>query len=638
MNLKREFIGEFLGTFVLVIFGCGAVAVSVLFNAHQGLFQIAILWGIGVTLAIYTTRHLSYAHLNPAVTLAMVTSHRMQLKKLPVYLLAQFLGAFFAGLALYLFFNPSIVAYENIHHIIRGTADSMNTAKIFGEYYQLPGSNAVVSMPIALLAEAFGTFLLISFIFFLTEDSNGGRPNSNTAPIFIGLSVTSIICLIAPLTQAGLNPARDFSPRMVTWIFGWNNAAFPDYNGGFFWVYILAPIIGGQFAGLMFTKIIEPLMRDHAIENNTNERRDNMNTRIILVGGFLGAGKTTLLWESARKLTEQGKRVGLITNDQASHLVDTAFLERSGSTVSEVNGSCFCCNFNGFSDALFNIKDKIKADIIIAEPVGSCTDLSATIMQPLKENFTDKLAISPLTVLVDPERLKTLLEGGISELHASAAYIVEKQLEEADIIVITKADLLSPYQLESLQRQAADRWPLAKILTMNYKNGVSMESWLNEVMNYFTAGTHLAEIDYDVYAEGEAVLGWLNTTVLLRGKSVSWDLLAEKILTELSHRFDSVNAAVGHVKLLIESGNHYIVGNLTGGKSASNIRGYAGISNEANLILNARVEMTPANLENIVSEVLCKVCGDDIYQNVEASKCLSPGRPNPTHRYAYVVA
>lgn len=363
-----------------------------------------------------------------------------------------------------------------------------------------------------------------------------------------------------------------------------------------------------------------------------------MKTRIILVGGFLGAGKTTLLWEAARKLTEQGKRVGLITNDQASQLVDTAFLERSGSTVSEVNGSCFCCNFKGFSDAILNLKEKTKADIIIAEPVGSCTDLSATIMQPLKENFEDKLDISPLIVLVDPERLKVMLEGGTSGLHASAEYIVQKQLEEADIIVITKTDLLPRYQLESLKRHSADKWPLAKILTMSSKNGEGMETWLNEVMNYFDAGTHLAEIDYDVYAEGEAVLGWLNTTVLLSGKTVSWDDIAEKILTELSYRFDSLNAAVGHVKLLIESGNKYIIGNLTGEKSSLNISGNAGTGDEAKLILNARVEMTPANLENIVSEVVRKVCGDDIHQKVEASKCLSPGRPNPTHRYTYVVS
>jgi glycerol uptake facilitator protein len=261
LKYKREFMGEFLGTFMMVMFGCGSVAVSVLFNAHQGLFQIAAIWGMGVSLAIYAARHLSCAHLNPAVTLAMVTSQRMTIKKMPVYLLGQFLGAFGAGVMVYALFNPSIIAYENLHHIVRGTQESMNIAKIFGEYYQLPNSTAIVSMPLAMIAEGFGTFCLVLIIFCLTESCNLGRPDDNIAPILIGLAVTSIICLIAPLTQAGLNPARDFSPRMVAWIFGWKEASFPDQTGGFFWVYIMAPLLGGVIAGGLFTRFIEPLMR-----------------------------------------------------------------------------------------------------------------------------------------------------------------------------------------------------------------------------------------------------------------------------------------------------------------------------------------------------------------------------------------
>jgi len=362
-----------------------------------------------------------------------------------------------------------------------------------------------------------------------------------------------------------------------------------------------------------------------------------MKTRIILVGGFLGAGKTTLLWESARKLTEQGKCVGLITNDQASELVDTAFLELTGGTVSEVSGSCFCCNFNGFTDAISNIKSEKQVDIIIAEPVGSCTDLSATIMQPLKQKFENDLVVSPLTVLVDPERLDDILDGGTSGLHTSAAYIVQKQLEEADIIAITKTDLLSQDHLESLKKRAADKWPLATILALSSKKGEGMEMWLNEVTSRLDAGAHLVEVDYDVYAEGEAVLGWLNTTLILQGKSVNWDSLAEKLLKELSNRFDTLKSAVGHVKLLIEAEDQYVIGNLTGKKESLNIRGSAGIGNEAKMILNARVEMSPAELDNIVSEVVSAVCGGGIIQKVEASKCLRPGRPNPTHRYDYVV-
>jgi glycerol uptake facilitator protein len=259
---KTEFIGEALGTFILVLFGCGSVAVSTLFNAYQGLLQIALAWGIGVTLAIYLTRHISCAHLNPAVSLAMVVGKRMKIRMLPAYILGQFLGAFLAGITIYLLFSPSISNYESMHGIVRGATNSIETAKMFGEYYMNSGSSAIVSMPLAMGAEAFGTFILLLMIFALTEGCNVGRPDNALAPLFIGLTVTSIICLIAPLTQAGLNPARDLGSRLVAWIFGWGDAAFPDQSGGFFFVYILAPLIGGILASIFFIKIIEPAMKN----------------------------------------------------------------------------------------------------------------------------------------------------------------------------------------------------------------------------------------------------------------------------------------------------------------------------------------------------------------------------------------
>jgi glycerol uptake facilitator protein len=261
MQYTKEFIGETLGTFILVLFGCGSLAVSILFDSYSGLLQIAIIWGIGVSLAIYLTRHLSCAHLNPAVTIGMVIAGRMKIRKLPVYILAQFSGAILAGFAIYLLFSPSIAGFENANGIIRGTPESIKTARMFGEYYINQGSQAIVSMPMAIGAEAFGTFLLLMMIFALTEGCNVGRPDDALAPVFIGLTVTSVICLIAPLTQAGLNPARDFGPRMVAWATGWGDAAFPDHSGGFLFVYILAPIGGGILASLFFIHILEPAMK-----------------------------------------------------------------------------------------------------------------------------------------------------------------------------------------------------------------------------------------------------------------------------------------------------------------------------------------------------------------------------------------
>ena len=273
MKYRKEFIGELLGTFILVLFGCGSVAVSVLFNGYQGLLQIALVWGIGVTLAIYLTRHLSCAHLNPAVSLAMVVSKRMSARRLPVYIVAQFAGGILAGLTIYLLFGPSISAFEGAHSIIRGTAESVSTARMFGEYYQNAGSSAVVSLPLAIGAETFGTFLLLLMIFALTEGCNVGRPDDAIAPMFIGLTVTSIICLIAPLTQAGLNPARDFGPRLVAWLVGWDKAAFPDQVGGFFFVYILGPMLGGVIASIFFVHILEPAMKHSPVQCNcTNDK------------------------------------------------------------------------------------------------------------------------------------------------------------------------------------------------------------------------------------------------------------------------------------------------------------------------------------------------------------------------------
>jgi len=266
MKLKRDFFGELIGTFILVFFGCGSVAVTVLFSSHVGLFQVAAIWGLGVALAIYATRHLSCAHLNPAVSLAMVIGSRMSYKKLPVYVAAQIFGAFIAAAVLYLLFSDSIAGYEAMHGIIRGLPESYKTAMIFGEFYPNPGVRTIASVSTmnAFLAEGVGTFALVFMIFALTEGCNVGRPDESLAPLFIGLTVTIIISIIALLTQAGLNPARDLAPRLFAFMAGWGNAAFPDKHYGFLTVYVCGPLTGAALASVLFTRLLQPLMSDKA--------------------------------------------------------------------------------------------------------------------------------------------------------------------------------------------------------------------------------------------------------------------------------------------------------------------------------------------------------------------------------------
>lgn len=361
-----------------------------------------------------------------------------------------------------------------------------------------------------------------------------------------------------------------------------------------------------------------------------------MKSRLIIVGGFLGAGKTTLLWESARKLSEEGTRVGLITNDQAAELVDTAFLEQANGNVEEVSGSCFCCNFHGFTDAIIKLSKNTGCELIIAEPVGSCTDLSSTILQPLKHKFNEDLIIAPLSVLVDPDRLIDIINGGTSGLHESAAYILRKQLEEADLILISKSDLMDQGKVEDLIQNASKEWPLAKVYAISSKTGEGLTDWLDEVLTRSDAGTHITEVDYDTYAEGEAVLGWYNASYNLSG-DINWNAYLNNLMNALSKRFETENAAIGHLKILLQNSDSYSVANLTGSNQAITIRGSLRKSDSAKVTINARVQMNPDDLEYGIEEEILKLCNGKIRNEKLASKCLSPGRPNPTFRYDQII-
>lgn len=250
----KSFLGELIGTFILVLFGCGAVAGATLFEAFNSLLEVALIWGIGVALGIFASRNLSQAHLNPAVSVAMLMAEKIDKKDFGVYLIGQFAGAFLAGLVLLLIFNPSIELFEASSQIVRGAEGSQLSAMMFGEYYPNPSFAKKISLSLsgAIALEAFGTFLLVIMIFFLTEKLD---QIDNLIPLMIGLTVTVIITLVAPFTQAGLNPARDFGPRMMAWIGGWGERAFPDSSGGWFWVYILGPVLGGILAFLLFNLI-----------------------------------------------------------------------------------------------------------------------------------------------------------------------------------------------------------------------------------------------------------------------------------------------------------------------------------------------------------------------------------------------
>jgi len=243
----KELVGEAIGTFILVLFGCGSVASAVLFNAFTSLLEVALIWGFGVSIAIFSTRNICPAHLNPAVSLAMSMINKLSWQKLPLYILSQLIGAFLAALVLYLTLEDAIVTFELYNNIVRGSMESNQSAMFFGEFFPNPSFKEFipVSVYLACFMEFLGTFLLVYVILKVTELP---KQIDNITPLIIGITVTAIICLVAPFTQAGLNPARDFAPRLVAYWGGWGVAAFPEIKYGFLTVYILAPMLAAVAA------------------------------------------------------------------------------------------------------------------------------------------------------------------------------------------------------------------------------------------------------------------------------------------------------------------------------------------------------------------------------------------------------
>jgi len=264
--LMRALLAEAIGTGMIVLFGCGSVCSS-LSGAYKGIWQVAIVWGFGVALAIYSTAEASGAHLNPAVTLAFLLvrpqAHGMTVKKAALYVLAQFAGAILCGAINLCVYGSTIAAFERSIDCQRGDPCSIKSALAFGEYFPNPSlstewgdgpySQDDVTPFYAMCVEAWGTLILSFVIFGITNSNNkvleagGGRPG---VPFMIGATVSVLLALYAPITQAGWNPARDFGPRLVAFMAGWGEVAIPGPRNGF-WVYIVGPCIGAPIGAAL---------------------------------------------------------------------------------------------------------------------------------------------------------------------------------------------------------------------------------------------------------------------------------------------------------------------------------------------------------------------------------------------------
>lgn len=366
--------------------------------------------------------------------------------------------------------------------------------------------------------------------------------------------------------------------------------------------------------------------------------------RYIMIGGFLGAGKSTSILKLAQHLTKQGLRVGLITNDQGHGLVDTHNMKSHGFPVEEIPGGCFCCRFNSLLEAAENLEAETRPDVFIAEPVGSCTDLVASVTYPLRRIYGDRFSVAPLSVVVDPLRAMGVL--GLRKgrnFSEKVRYIYLKQLEEASTIVINKVDLMEARDLHALEQALEERWPEKKVMRASARLGVGLKEWFShlDVADESTGDT--MAVDYQIYAEGEALLGWLNATVDFKSKT---EVDGDKVLATLAEAVrEDLNAReieIAHFKMTLSPSDGSgelavlsLVGSDYRGELSQNLLDPL---DDGQLIVNLRAEGAPEDLAAVIEASLKRVseayAAEGLTLNLEHEEHFRPGEPKPIYRFA----
>ncbi|MDP3069131.1 MAG: GTP-binding protein [Opitutaceae bacterium] len=366
--------------------------------------------------------------------------------------------------------------------------------------------------------------------------------------------------------------------------------------------------------------------------------------RYIMIGGFLGAGKTTAVARLAESLHARGLRVGLITNDQGSGLVDTAVLRARGFATEEIPGGCFCCRFNSLVDAAGKLTAATRPDVFIAEPVGSCTDLVATVTYPLRRIYGDRFKIAPLSVLLDPQRALRVFGLGAGEGRAfseKVLYIYRKQLEEADLIVINKSDSVAAADLALLREALGREFPHAEVLTVSARTGDGLDAWFARLVADEQVARRAMQVDYEIYADGEALLGWLNATVQCDAQGeFDANAVLERLARDIQARLrePAHGGEVAHLKMTFSPAgglNDIAAINLVRSDFVPELsirldQPVAG----GQLILNLRAEAAPESLKTAVEESVAALAAHfpGLRARVDHLEHFRPGKPQPTHR------
>lgn len=360
----------------------------------------------------------------------------------------------------------------------------------------------------------------------------------------------------------------------------------------------------------------------------------------IPLTGFLGAGKTTTMTAAALALQAQGRKVAVITNDQGVELVDTRLVRSKLNSVAEVTGGCFCCKFEDLVEAIVELVSSDSVDTVIAEAVGSCTDLQATVVRPLRRYYSDDMVVAPLTTVVDPLRhLAFARAAERGEPESDLSYLFRQQLTEADVIAVNKLDTVAADRAEDFLASLRTSHPDATVVGYSATTGVHLPELLDAWRAPATNEDVVLDIDYDRYAAAEAQLAWMNQELDLTAAEEGLDATTwgRTVLQELSTWAAANDAVVGHAKITVETaGGDFAKLSLTESGAAPTLdRAARATVLSGRAVVNARVACEPDALDAAVTEAVAAADrAVSVVSSATSPVSFKPSYPSPVHRLA----
>jgi Ni2+-binding GTPase involved in maturation of urease and hydrogenase len=357
--------------------------------------------------------------------------------------------------------------------------------------------------------------------------------------------------------------------------------------------------------------------------------------KIHLVGGFLGSGKTTTIANSCKILSDKGITTSVITNDQGDYLVDSRFIQYSEIPFAEVTGGCFCCNYNQLDTQISNLKNKYNPSVIFAEFVGSCTDLVATVLKPLTTYRKVEDEQVTFSTVVDSQLFLAYIEGKELPFTLETRYIWEKQIEEAEVLIINKIDLISTVDLDKLKLISKEMFPSKQLLFQNSFDNDSLNNWIDIITNINGNQTHRSiDIDYAKYGIGEANLAWLDEEIEITTDNELSVEYAYDFINNITEDIVKKGVTIGHLKyFLVFNDKSVKISHTTIADKQLHETPVYEKSGKVDLLVNARIQTTPDELKQILFDNLKALKSKPgVVVNEKFLSYFKPDMPKPTHR------